>query len=277
MRRACFTLTVLLAAVPAATAQIPLPPGTARPPISTGVVPVAAPNPAALEAHLKAWEAKSVSLVNMYTECEMVRKNLVLKKEKTYAGSIVCMKPSLARMKIENKAEKADYQAYICDGASVYEYSGRDKTVTQHKIPPGGKNNVGDNLLIEFMSGKMTADDVKSRFDIKLVREEEFYVHLQIGPKQERDKQEFESMLLVLFSEKAKDMAYLPAIVVMQKNNAEELEQWTFKKPMSNVQGIKQSDFNFVAPPKDWQVKQAGAATTTSVPPTPKVARPAGP
>ena len=68
-----------------------------------------------------------------------------------------------------------------------------------------------------------------------------------------------------------------PAVVVMQKNNAQELEQWTFKKPMSNVQGIKQADFNFVAPPKDWQVKQAGAATTTSVPPTPKVARPAGP
>lgn len=122
----------------------------------------------------------------------------------------------------------------------------------------------------------MTADDVKSRFDIKLVKEEEFYVHLQIGPKQERDKQEFESMLLVLFSEKAKDMAYLPAVVVMQKNNAQELDQWTFKKPMSNVQGIKQADFSYQPPPKDWQVKQAGAATP-SVPPTPKVARPAGP
>ncbi len=275
MRRACFTLTVLLAAVPAATAQIPLPPGD-RPPISTGIVPVAAPLPAALEAHLKAWEAKSVSIVNMYTECEMVRKNLILRKEATFTGSIVCMKPSLARMKLENKADKADYLAYICDGTSVYEYSGRDKAVTQHKIPPGGKNNVGDNLLIEFMSGKMTADDVKSRFDIKLVKEEEFYVHLQIGPKQERDKQEFESMLLVLFSEKAKDMAYLPAVVVMQKNNAQELDQWTFKKPMSNVQGIKQADFSYQPPPKDWQVKQAGAATP-SVPPTPKVARPAGP
>jgi len=283
MRRACFTLTVLLAAVPAAIAQIPLPPG-ARPPISTGVVPVAggipvpaaAPLPAALEAHLKAWETKSASIVNMYTECELVRKNLLLRKEAAYSGSITCMKPSLALMKIDNKADKADYLGYVCDGTSVYEYSGRDKTVTQHKIPPGGKNNVGDNLLIEFMSGKMTADDVKSRFDIKLVKEEEFYVHLQIGPKQERDKQEFESMLLVLFSDKAKDMAYLPAVVVMYKNNAQELEQWTFKKPMSNVQGIKQADFSFKAPPKDWQVKQAGAATP-SVPPTPKVARPAGP
>lgn len=118
MRRACFTLTVLLAAVPAATAQIPLPPGD-RPPISTGIVPVAAPLPAALEAHLKAWEAKSVSIVNMYTECEMVRKNLILRKEATFTGSIVCMKPSLARMKLENKADKADYLAYICDGTSV--------------------------------------------------------------------------------------------------------------------------------------------------------------
>ncbi len=279
-RWSALSVSLILGGVSVAQPPVPV----QRPPLNAGAVPVAgapaavpaaAPVSPALEAHLKAWETRSAGVQTMYTECEMVRKDLVRRRELNYTGSIACMKPSLARMRMDNKATKGDYLAYICDGSYVYEYSGLDKTVTQIRIPPGGKGGVGDNLLIEFMSGNLTAADVKARFEVSLAKEEEFYVHLQIVPRFAKDKQDFDSMLLVLFGPGAREMAYLPAIVVMKKNNGQEIEQWTFKKPIANAQGIKREDFQYVKPAADWQIKAAGAAN--AAPTNPKVARPSGP
>lgn len=286
MRRAGFVLSALLAAAPAAVAQTPMSPNPTPmnlAPVNTlpggaagpgAIVPVAANAlPVALQNHLTAWEKKSASTNSYYADCDFVKKNTTTRKETTYTGTLMCMKPNLARMRIDNKADKADYLAYIADGKAVYEYNGREKTVTQYQIPPGGKGGVGDNLLMEFMSGAMTANDVKTRFDLKLEKEEEHYVHIKITPKLERDKQEFDTMLLVLYSAKLADRQwdYLPAVVMMSKNGGQEVETWNFKEPKINHPGIKKEQFAAVMPKKEdgWQFKQVSPAPRTSIPVTP--------
>jgi TIGR03009 family protein len=298
MRRAGLTLTALLAAAPAAVAQAPSPPpgsagnprvptpgsgvapgvnpgGVPAVPVAAGAVPAVPP---ALNAHLLAWEAKAKGVQNLYTECERVTKQVLLRKERTAVGSVVCMKPNLARMRMDFKDKPGEYEAYICDGANVYQYDGAEKTLTPHRIPPGGQGGVGDSLLLEFMSGSMTADDVKRRFDLKLLKEEEFYVHLEILPRLAKDKQEFEKLLLVLYGPKAavRKLDYLPAVVVMSKDNGQTTEQWTFKNMQANVAGITKEQFAYVPPPKDWTVKQPAAAVGPA-PVDPRVARPAAP
>src|SRR5205085_4484367 len=113
-------------------------------------------------------------------DCELVKKELLRRTEKKYTGVIMCMKPNLAWLRIESKTNKADWQAYISNGTSVFEYESDKKAVTEHRIPKANPNSVGDNLLIEFMSGAMTAADVMKRFDLELVKEEEFYVHIKV-------------------------------------------------------------------------------------------------
>jgi TIGR03009 family protein len=286
MRGFGLSISGLLVAAGVAAAQTPTPMGLARPDQLPGagragaaIVPAAAVAlPPALQAHLSAWEKKSTSVGSYYSDCEYVRKNLLVRKETTFTGTMMCMKPNLARMRIDNKADRADFLSYIADGKAVYEYAGKDKVVRQFLIPAGGKGGVGDNLLMEFMSGSMSADDVKTRFDLKLEKEEEYYTHIKILPKLEKDKQEFESMLLVLYSGKLAERKwdYLPAVVVIQKNR-DEIDQWTFKEPKINNDGIKKEHFVATMPRKEdgWEFKTMNAAPTGGANPTvPKTYRP---
>src|SRR5207237_271676 len=109
-----------------------------------------------------------------------------------------------------------------------------------------------DNLLLEFMSGAMTAADVAQRFEMKLVKEDQFYIYLEVKPTLPKDQQEFDSLILVLFNAGVKGLDYLPAKVRMTRGNNQEVEEWTFKQPMPNAAGIKKEDFKYVEPPKEW-------------------------
>lgn len=261
-------LLLLVAASGTAWAQNVPSPGSGQPPTAQpgGVpaLPVAnVPNPQqafaklppALQNHLLEWEKRTKSLETLYTECEREVTNTLAKRTAKYTGAIRCMKPNLAYLRIDNAAKKEDFAAYICDGKSVFEYSGLDKTVRQHLIPAG--NGAGDNLLLDFMSGKLTAVDIAGRFELKLLKEDQHYIYIEALPTHPRDKQEFDTLIYVLFGPQVKGLEYLPAKVRTTRNNGQEIEEWTFKKPMANPQGIRKEDFVYIAPPKDWQVKPA--------------------
>jgi TIGR03009 family protein len=246
-------------------------PATAQPggvPVAPGGVPampVAAPKnpaqalaalPASLQAHLAAWEKRTAAMETLYTDCEREVKNTLTHKTSSFKGAIRCMKPNLAYLRIDNVQKKEDFQAYICDGRFVYWYNGTDKKMASRPIPPGGKNNVGDNLLLEFMSGAMTAADVAARFQLSLLKEDKHYIYISVVPQQAKDLQEFDSMILVLYSAEVKGVDYLPAKVQMKHQNGQEVEEWTFKQPMINPQGIKPADFAYIKPPTDWTIEK---------------------
>jgi TIGR03009 family protein len=134
--------------------------------------------------------------------------------------------------------------------------------------------------LLEFMSGTLKANDVVTRFDMQLLKEDPNYVYIQVGAKQPSDKAEFETMILVLHQPNIPNranLAYLPRTVVIRKNKGQEEEVWDFPSPLINVK-IETNAFQYVEPPKDWKVQKVQA------PPTPQpggaglpVARPKGP
>lgn len=256
-------------------------PGSGQPGLVTGAVQPPPPADPAVVAHLKAWEAKMAGLNNLYTTCELKREDRVLKKTKTYSGSVICMKPNLARMRMELAGDANDYTAYVCDGKAVYEYDGMRKTLTQYNIP-AGNNGVGDNLLMEFMSGSLTADGALRRFDVKVLepaKPDVNYLYFEVKPRLPKDKQEFETLRLVLFSptiqKELQHLTYIPAMVEMATANNEKVETWTFKAPQPNVTGLKLTDFKPVDPGPTWQKvigNPPGGGQTQ-----PRVVRPTGP
>jgi TIGR03009 family protein len=295
MPRAGLILAAILAASPSFALAQPQPGGTRIPapgsgvPVGAtpgGIPPAAPPVDPVLKAHLVGWEKVMHNAANFYTECALTRKDLLHRRELAFTGSIMCMKPNMARMRIDKKpaaGQKPDpnnYQAYICTGQAVYEYEGIAKTVTKYPLNKG----IGENLLLEFISGSLKADDVIRRFDLKLLKQDKNYVYLQIRPRQPRDKMEFEVMTLVLFQPGVPKMGYLPRTVVMRKNNGQDEEVWDFPEPRVNLppDQIKREYFQFVQPGKDWKVQQAqpqparpgapGAATSQ-----PRVVRPSTP
>jgi TIGR03009 family protein len=266
-----------------AVAQVPA--GERVPVPGTPVAHAPQAQPAAVDAalfsHLQAWERVMQGTTNFHTECTRTTKDLLDKRETQATGRIICLKPNLAWMRIDQKPapgkqpDPNDYMVWICTGRAVYEYDGKVKQVTEVLLPNGG---VGDNLLLTFMSGSLKTTDILQRFEMKLLKEDANYVYLEIRPREARDRAEFETMTLVLFSPNVAgrpDLAYLPATVVMRKANGQVEEQWTFVEPRVNVMGIKPELFKFTQPPPDWKVQrsQAPAAAPAG---QPRIARPQG-
>lgn len=181
----CYTppAVVALSVMPA-----PLPPGP--------VASAKEPNPI-LEGYLSEWEKRAASTTNFRTEITRTLTDSFNKKEREYTGVVMGMKPNYVVMRLDYTGDKtkADYEALICDGKSVYLYSGKDKTITEVPLPPDF-----DNLMLDFFL-KFDAKTARERFDISLFKLDEHYAYLDIKPKRAADQREFASSRLALHTE----------------------------------------------------------------------------
>ncbi len=245
MRSAAFTLAALLIAASVGWAQPPAVPGA--PVAGQSPLPPAAPIAKAdpkLDPYLVEWEKKMANVVNLRTEIGLTRTDAVFKKPASFSGVVLCMKPNYAVLRLDNKSDKDDYEAYICDGKAVYAYNGIAKTITAFKLPQAGAGV--DNLMLDFLSG-MKAKDVKERFDITLFKTDENYIYLDIKPLLGKDQREFKHLRLALYGPgpKTAAFAYLPAQVYMHKPN-DDTEVWMFTNPQVDVKGVEPKHFQFV-------------------------------
>lgn len=279
---ALFVAAFALAQGPAAPGQplqVPGPPAS-RVPVPGGGAPAVQPTlpvDPKIKAHLDAWESRMKESTNFYSECRVVRKNLLHKTEKNLKGQVACLKPNMAYMRIDEvpppnvlKNPNA-YEAYICNGKAVYEYDASAKTVNEYPLPANG---VSGNLLLDFLSGAMTAKAALERFEIKEAKPDPNYVFLELRPKLAEDKVDFEVMTVVLFGPNVpKDyVPYLPCVVVIRKANGQHEETWHFDLPKVNVAGLGANFFAVQFPPGWKHVKQqpkpAVGAKPTGVPTT---------
>ena len=147
------------------------------------------------------------------------------------------MKPNLARLRLDNAADPKDFEAFICNGKSVYAYNGLQKTITEHKLPDPKTNPAGatDNLILDFVSG-MKAKDLKARFDIAIFKEDADYVYLDIKPLVGKDKQDIQQLRLALYQARHAQVAYLPAQIYLVRPNGE-TEQWKLAQSHDEHQG----------------------------------------
>lgn len=236
-----------------------------------------------LVAHLQAWEARMKAIGNLVCECDKVLTDNVLKRvAEKKVGKIYCMKPNYAFMRLDRApdqpADPNDFMTWICDGKAIYQYSGRQKQCEEYKLAANG--GIQGNLLLEFMSGSMTAKDALNRFDVKLLKEDSNYVYIDIRPRLVSDKEDFEVMTLVFFGPNVgpahQAQRYLPAVVRMTKNQNKEEEVWTFKTPQINVQGLTPKTFEKQPLAPGWRNVVGGGVASTA-PVSPGAPRPKAP
>ena len=250
MRPVGMTLAAVLLAALAAQAQPPAVPGA--PPVTPTAPPAPTVDPK-LESHLAGWEQRMGAVTNFHTKFELTRTEAVYKKDQKYTGSVLCTKPNLARLRIDNTTDKNDYEAFICNGKAIYHYDGNKKTITEFKLSPG---TGGDNLMLDFLSG-LKAADAKKRFQIVLFKEDANYVYLDIKPVLQKDQMEFQQVRFALFGPGVKSpfIPYLPAQMWMLRPNGD-TEMWKFGDQRVDLPGISPQLFQYEEI-KGWQFKQA--------------------
>lgn len=246
MRPAGFTLAALLVGVTVALGQQP--PGP--PPAGGGAAPPPAAQPGndpkKLDEHLARWEKTMSDLQNFRFVLGLKRVVGPFKEEKNYSGVVLYMKPNYAVVRLDNDGDKTkkDYEAYICDGKAVYEYSGLRRTITVWKLPDPKANPAAaaDNIMLDFVSG-MKAKDAKARFDLSVFKEDKDgnYVYLDVKPLLGKDKEQFLQMRMALYGPATK-FPYLPAQVYMVKPDGD-TEMWKLTDPQTNIPGLNAGHF----------------------------------
>jgi TIGR03009 family protein len=184
----------------------------------------------------------------------MTEADPVMKRESKLDVSIWLMTPNLARMDMAKppvpgkEATPAD-KMIISTGKTLYEYDQGRKTRTRAALGPGG---AGNNLLLDLMSG-MKAKQVTDRFTVSTAKEDENFVFLEVKPFYAQDKEEFETLTLVLCGSKFGERKYIPRMVILKRNDGHTTETWDFPDPKVNPKGITEEYFNPVDIPRDWK------------------------
>lgn len=263
-----------------AIAQVPQPGGPLPPPVVGQ--PAAPPVAPAVMAELEAWWKVMNGAKSFAAECTKTVEDKVNKRDSRFKGSIWCMKPTLARVSLSKipppgqQPNPNDIEAYICDGKAIYAYDTPSRTVKVHALQNPG---VGDNLLLEFMSGTITPQQVAARFQVAELPGkvgDPSYLYLDIQPRLAKDQMEFERMTLVLVRPAlAPAQAYLPRIAQIVRKKGQEVETWDFPSPVLNSPSVTPAAFQFVNPGPDWKVErvQPPPAAAPGQPGAPRVVR----
>jgi TIGR03009 family protein len=210
-----------------------------------------------LDEHLAGWEArmKEVSSLQM-SDIERIDNDVTLKVVNRWKGTALYSKPNLALLDLRRKDKQELFERWVCSGTAMYEYRPEKKQIVIHQLPVKKDGAISDENFLAFMFG-MKAEDAKKRYSLQFSKDKDgiskendpYYVYIDIRPKEEVDKAEFEVARLVLHKD-----SYLPRQLWFRGPNGNET---TWNIPQA-VSGVKIDRKLFMAPeaPKGWTMVQ---------------------
>lgn len=238
-----------------------------------------APNPGAnrLDVLLTQWEQKMKGIESLVAVLKRTDFDPVAKTRDEWSGQLKFMRPNRAELFMKKTTNPQIYERFLCTGAFLYQYLPSQKLIQAHALPQRAPGQpIVDNSFVGFLAG-MSAVEARKRFDLTLMKEDQWYAYIYVKPKLPEDKVEFSEARLALRLD-----TMMPAqMKFIPPNNAE--ITWSIEKLDPNVR-VAATDF---APPQvnqlpqGWQMKQVPAqgAPAAAIPPAnppPSKVRPNG-
>lgn len=232
--------------------------------------PAAAPlDPAhnKLDALLLRWEQEMTKVQTIIAHCTRTSVDKTFGVAEVYEGTAKYMKPNLAMLEMQKRGKPQVFEKYICTGTYLYEYVPQDKVIRVHELPPHKPGQVADDNFLSFLFG-MRAEEAKRRYELKLVKEDQWYFYIEILPRFPADKADFQKARLVLTSK-----TFLPRELWFEQPNGNEVK-WDMPK-VENGAELRRTDFTSPTTPPGWslvRVPRTNDASKSTVPP--RVVRP---
>jgi TIGR03009 family protein len=187
------------------------------------------------------------------------------------------MKPNCFAARLEREG---DYEAFICNGESLYHYNGLAHAVTEYKLPVPGKDlSDGEEIPLPagldpndkyvkkarktFAAAQFSSRDeslriseilsgtnpkaLAKRFDISLDKEDANYLYLSIKPISEYDKLSAREFKVSLLGPKHA-FAYSPIQLLIERLNGDK-EVWTLSGHKMNSPDIAKASFSYKSLP----------------------------
>jgi TIGR03009 family protein len=219
------------------------PPQAAPPP--AGAQP-AAPNGERLDALLQRWEKEMQSVQTLTVDMVRTTKDKVWATDEVFAGKAKYMKPNMAILEMQKKDNAQVYEKFLCTGTFLYQWVPANKVVNVYELPPPQPGQPAQNDFLSFFFG-MKAEEAKQRYDLKLIKEDQWYVYIEVVPKLQSDKAEFAKARLVL-----NQTTFLPRQVWFEQTNGNEVT-WDLPKADRDM-AMNRNEFGPPQMPPGWNM-----------------------
>jgi TIGR03009 family protein len=213
------------------------------------------PQPSTLDFHLTQWESKMKGIETISAQITREKEDKVFRTRDVFIGEAKYMKPNLAKLELYKKGRPDVYEKFVITGAYLYEYYAQDKQIRIHELPKPKPGQVADNNFLSFMFG-MKADEAKRRYDMKVVKESNYYVYLEIYPRTVDDKAEFQKAQLALLKN-----TYLPRMLIYTEAQGNKIQ---YDIQADTKARVDRNEFIQPELPKGWQWKPMKSQRTTS-------------
>jgi TIGR03009 family protein len=214
--------------------------------------PAAAPNDPKLDGYLTRWEQEMKNINTLSMECTRTDVNKTFQYKDTYTGGAKYMKPNLALLEMRQVGKPEKFEKFICTGTYLYQFAPQQKEIRAHQLPAKKEGQVGDDNFLSFLFG-MKAEEAKRRYDLRLDREDQYYIYVKVFPRFPADKADFQEARLVLNKD-----SYMPRQLWFVHANGDETT-WDIPRIQPGAQ-LKRDDFSVPQVPRDWKMVQVPKA-----------------
>jgi TIGR03009 family protein len=258
MRVPVMVLAVLLATGAGAVAQTT----PARTPPSTTA------SDAKLDGYLKRWETEMRKVQTLSALLSRIDKDKVFSTTRKFNGwaqymksgsGTTAMNKAVLELKADGKTEVAE--KLVCTGTYLYQFMPAQKEIRAYELPRPKPGQVADDNFLGFLFG-MKADDARKKYNLKLAKEDKWYIYVDITPRNQADKVDFSRARLVLNRD-----TFLPRQLWFEHANGNEVT-WDIPRLQSGVV-LDARAFDAPRPPKDWKLVPVRISAT----PPPRVIR----
>jgi TIGR03009 family protein len=249
--------------------------GLAEPPAKAPL-----PDQKKLLPYMESWEKAMADVKTLILECNREDKKVTFETKDKFAGKAFFMKDKddififIQMVKMDRKdPTKPDasgiYERFICNPTACYEYVPQEKKIRYRQISAGKGGKGSDDNLLSFLFNT-NAKKAMQRYELKLAKEDNDYVYVEVTPTLAADKVDFQKARVCLDKE-----TFLPRQLWFRQNNGDEvlwdlpsveknkkLDRQMFEKPELPIEkGEKVSKWKYEEMPKE---------------PEPRVVRPKG-
>jgi TIGR03009 family protein len=215
--------------------------------------PVLDPNHNRLDSLLLRWEQQMSSVKTILAQCTRTSLDKTFQESEVFEGVAKYMKPNLAMLEMAKKGKPQVFEKYICTGTYLYEYVPQNKVIRVHELPVPKPGQVADDNFLSFLFG-MKAEEARRRYELTLVKEDQWYVYIKIQPRFPADRADFQEARLVL-----NNQTFLPRELWFMQPNGNEVK-WDIPK-VENGAALVRTDFTAPNIPQGWTLVRVPRAS----------------
>jgi TIGR03009 family protein len=104
---------------------------------------------------------------------------------------------NLAMLEMRPEGKQEVREKYVCTGTFLYQFLPEEKQIKVFELPKPRPGQVAEDNFLSFMFG-MKADEARRRYELRLAKEDQYYIYVDILPRFPNDRADFQRARLVL-------------------------------------------------------------------------------